>query len=96
MPPHPHPHTDAEPCPGGCDDMDDVTQRLARGDKRMNAIEGSLETLQDDVSEVLEILRMGRAFFKAAGYFGAFIKWAVPIGVSLASFYYMLKNGGKS
>jgi len=83
-------------CTGECDDMAAVRERLGRGDNRMTSIEGRLETMQSDVSEVLEILKLGRSFFKLAGYLGAFVKWATPIGAAAWSIYQIFKNGGKS
>jgi len=94
--PTPHPHDASEPCPGGCDDVAYVNSRLDEGDERMTRIEAALQKNCQDTTEVLEILRMGKAFFRVAGYFGALVKWALPVGASLVSFYYVIKNGGKS
>ncbi|MDD3965331.1 MAG: hypothetical protein PHD99_04785 [Candidatus Moranbacteria bacterium] len=81
-----HPHNATEPCPGGCDDIVGINTRLDDGDNRMTQIE-------KDLAEVLDILRMGKSFFKAAGYFGVAVKWVVGIAVPLVSLYYALTAG---
>ena len=98
----PHPHTPANTCPGGCADIKTVNDRFAAGDARMGRIETTQQAMSAkqtamsaEISEVLEILRMGKSFFKVAGYFGDFVKWLIPIGASMVSLYYMFKNGGK-
>lgn len=77
-------------------DMETVRARLEKGDKRMDRIEAMLKQNTKDTTEVLEILQLGRSFFRLAGYFGAFVKWATPIGAAAWSLYQILKNGGKS
>jgi len=98
--PHMHPH---DPCPGGCDDMGNVNARLDDGDSRMGRIESvqasmSAEqtAMRAEVGEVLEILRMGKSFFKAVGYFGTAVKWLAGIIAPLLAVYLAFKNGGKS
>lgn len=91
----PHPHNETEPCPGGCVELEAVDSRFADGDLRMGRIEATQAAMSAEISEVLEILRMGKSFFKVAGYFGDFVKWLIPIGASMVSLYYMFKNGGK-
>lgn len=77
-------------------DMETVRIRLQKGDERMNRIEEMLTKNTKDTTEVLEILQLGRSFFRLAGYFGAFVKWATPIGAACWSVYQIFKNGGKS
>ncbi len=81
---------------GGCTDLDDVHIRLNKGDERMTRIENKLDINNADTSEVLEILRLGRSFFKIIGNFGALVKWGAAIGAPVAAFYFTLKGGGKS
>ena len=81
---------------GGCIGLDIVNLRFLKGDERMTRIESKLDTNSADTSEVLEILRLGRSFFKIIGHFGALVKWATAIGAPIAAFYFTLKGGGKS
>lgn len=80
---------------GGCTYLDDVHVRLNKGDERMTRIENKLDINNSDTSEVLEILRLGKSFFKLIGHFGALVKWATAIGAPVMVFYYTLKSGGK-
>ena len=92
LPPHPA----TEPCPGGCTDIDLINRRLDDGDGRMHRIEELIKTNTSDTTEVLEILKLGKSFFKMVGYFGAFVRWVAPIGAAIWSVYQLLKNGGKA
>lgn len=49
--------------------------RLARGDSRMGSIERSLDANTKATTEVLDIVTMGKGFFRTMGYIGRFIKW---------------------
>ena len=80
---------------GGCTYLDYVEVRLNKGDERMTRIENKLDINNADTSEVLEILRLGRSFFKIIGHFGALVKWVTAIGAPVVVFYYTLKGGGK-
>ena len=80
---------------GGCTFLDVVHIRLNKGDERMTRIENKLDINNSDTAEVLEILRLGRSFFKIIGHFGALVKWATAIGAPIVVFYYTLKGGGK-
>lgn len=99
----PHPCPPANTCPGGCADIKTVDDRFADGDVRMGRIEATQQAMSTEqtamraeVGEVLEILRMGKSFFKLAGYVGALVRWAAPIGAACWSIYQLVKNGGKS
>ena len=80
---------------GGCIGLDIVNLRFQKGDERMTRIENKLDINSSDMSEVLEILRLGKSFFKMIGIFGALVKWATAIGAPVIVFYYTLKGGGK-
>lgn len=90
-----HPHTPYDACPGGCEDIKAVEQRLNDGHLRMDRIESKLDATCAEISEVLDIIRTGKSFFKAIGYFGSFVKWCMVIGAPIVTFYFALKNGGK-
>jgi len=64
-----------------------IEQRLAQGDKRMGNIEVS-------IAEVLEIVTMGKSFFKVLGWIGKGIRWTVAIAAPCVALYYAWKNGG--
>lgn len=96
--------TDHEPgdCTGGCDDLDEIDARLDRGAARMGGLETQVQevktdlgALKTDVEEVLDILRLGKSFFRLAGYVGQVVRFAAPIAAALAGLYYALKGGGK-
>ena len=128
IPIKPHPHDASEPCPGGCDDIksiddkvfqsrreievlnrrideshDQITSfetRLDEGNKRMSRIEaslantaGKLDTNSAETSEILEIMREGKAFFRFAHRAGELLKWVAVLGTAIAGFYYALKGG---
>jgi hypothetical protein len=84
---------DAGDCPGGCDDLDIIDDRLDRGAVRMDALETQITAIRTDVEEVLDILRLGKSFFRLAGYVGSFVKWSVAIGAPVVAFYWTLKGG---
>ena len=83
-------------------DPEATNRRFRDGSARMDRIEVTQQTMRAEqsemraeVSEVLEILRLGKSFFKLAGYVGSFVKWSVAIAAPLVAFYWSLK-GGKS
>ena len=80
---------------GSCKELDEVQLRLSGGDERMDRIEKKLDDNCSDTAEVLDILRLGKSFFRLAGYFGSFVKWASAIGAAVLAFWYAIKNGGK-
>ena len=80
---------------GSCKALDEVQLRLSGGDERMNRIEKKLDDNSSDTAEVLDILRLGKSFFRLAGYFGSFVKWVSAIGAAVLAFWYALKSGGK-
>lgn len=128
IPIQPHPHDASEPCPGGCEDIkviedkvcqsrreievlnrrideshDQITSfetRLDEGNKRMSRIEaslantaGKLDTNSADTSEILDIMREGKAFFRFAHRTGELLKWVAAFGTAIVTFYYVLKGG---
>lgn len=84
------------PCAiGSCKALDEAQMRLSGSDERMDRIEKKLDDNCSDTAEVLDILRLGKSFFRLAGYFGSFVKWASAIGAAVLAFWYALKSGGK-
>lgn len=78
---------------GSCSDMDNVQVRLNKGDARMTRIESKLDINNSDTAEVLEILRLGKSFFKLIGIFGGLVKWGAAVAAPIVVFYYTLKGG---
>jgi hypothetical protein len=73
----------------------DIEDRLVLGSRRMDTIEESVRDIRADVSEVLDIVRLGKSFFRVAGHFGAFLKWTTAIAAPLVAMWFAFK-GGKS
>ena len=71
----------------------DIEDRLLDGSNRMDTIEQSVRDIRADVSEVLDIVRLGKSFFRLAGHFGAFLKWATAIGAPLVAMWIAFKSG---
>ncbi len=84
-----------DPITGRCAAIESMQERLQRGDDRMNRIESKLDQTCADMSEVLDILRMGKSFFRLIGYVGSFIKWAAAIAAPVVALYLTLKDGHK-
>ncbi len=74
---------------------DDIERRFVAGTARMDRIEAMIMANTADTAEVLEILRLGKSFFKVIGHLGSLIKWATAVGAPVVAFYYAIK-GGKS
>lgn len=68
-------------------------KQMQHGEARMTNIEAMLSANNAATAEVLEILTLGKAFFKLAGHFGSFVKWAAAIGAPVLVFWYTLKGG---
>ena len=72
-----------------------MNSELKAGTERMDRIEEKLDANCKDTAEVLDILRLGKSFFKVIGHFGALVKWVAIVGAPVMAFYFTLKNGGK-
>ena len=71
-----------------------IEDRLDRGDKRMGNIESDLAQNTAATNEVLEIVRMGKSFFKVCGHIGNAIKWALGIATAIGAAWAAWKHGG--
>jgi hypothetical protein len=76
-------------------DPDEIERRFTAGSARMDRIEALIIENTKDTAEVLEIIRLGKSFFKVIGHLGSLIKWAAAVGAPMVAFYYAIK-GGKS
>ena len=75
------------------DSAQDIEDRLVLGSHRMDTIEESVRDIRADVSEVLDIVRLGKSFFRLAGHFGALVKWTTAIAAPLVAIWFTLKSG---
>lgn len=82
-------------CPDPCASIIDIHRRLGDGTARMDSIEAKLDQNCADTAEVLDIIRLGKSFFRMIGYAGTFIKWAAAIAAPLVAIFYTVKSGGK-
>ena len=94
--------TDHEPgdCTGGCDDLDLIDERLDRGAARMGGLETQVQevktdvqALKTDIAEVLDIVRLGKSFFRLVGYVGKAVRFTAPVAAALVGLYYAIKGG---
>ena len=85
---------------GSCLALDMIEQRLQvrldKGSERMSTIEADLKKNTSDTSEILDILYLGKSFFRFVGLFGSFVKWSAAIAAPVLVFWYTLKGGGKT
>jgi hypothetical protein len=71
-----------------------IEDRLERDDKRMDTIEVSLAANTKATNEVLEIVLMGKSFFKVLGWIGKGIKIAAGIAAPCIAAYAAWKHSG--
>ena len=69
-----------------------MQERLNRGDERMGKIEKDLADNTAATNEVLEIVRMGKSFFRVAGYIGSGLKWTLAAGAAWAAIWGTWRN----
>lgn len=77
----------------------ELTIRIGEIERRMNLNAENIESIKINLKnnttatdEVLEIIRMGKSFFKFAGIIGAFLKWAVAIAAGVGAAYVAWKT----
>ena len=82
---------------GGCKTLDELEVRIdgrfEKGAERMDGLETLIKTNNQDTNEVLEIVRMGKGFFKGLGLIGTCIKWVVGIAAPVVALWYSVKGG---
>lgn len=81
--------------PHASDDASDLTMdaRFLVGEARMQRMEDSLKSNTEATNEVLEILVLGKSFFKVIGYFGSFVKWGAAILAPVIAAWVAYKAG---
>lgn len=77
-----------------CKLIDDMDARLIEGDARMTRIEDNqtahslkLDANSADTAEVLEIVRMGKSFFRVVAFIGVLIKYTIALGAGFAAIW---------
>lgn len=80
-------------CPGGCEEILSVEQRLQAGDERMDRIEADVKETRDGVTELLDILHNAKGFFKSLGYIATALKWTAGLAAPLIGLWYVIKEG---
>lgn len=73
-----------------------IEERLTRGDARMGTIETELAANTAATQEVLEIVSMGKGFFKVLGHIGNAVKWTLGIATAVGAAWATWKHGGIS
>lgn len=68
-----------------------INARLDKGTERMDCIEQKIVNTASAMTEVLEILTMGKSLFRLAGYLGDFLKWVVGVGAAIGAIWASFK-----
>jgi hypothetical protein len=71
-----------------------IEDRLTRGDHRMGTIESELAANTAATREVLEIVTLGKSFFKVLGHIGNAVKWVLGIATAVGAAYAAWKQTG--
>ena len=64
-----------------------IEEQLERGDSRMGALESSLASNTAATQQVLEIVTMGKAFFRVLWYIGRAAKWISGVAAAAGVLY---------
>ena len=72
-----------------------LERRVDRHRLELNELKEMLQTTNENVSEVLDTVRLAKGFFKVRGWIGNGIKLIAAVGVPIAAFIYWLKFGDK-
>lgn len=70
-----------------------MQSKLMTDSERIDRIEAELAENTAATKEMLEILTMGKGFFKTVGVIGFAIKWCAGIAVAVFAAYQAYKNG---
>ncbi len=79
--------------PDDCPLAELTNQRFTDGTQRMDRIEKSLHENTSATREVLEILQMGKGFFKTVYLLGNVLKWGVGVGAAIFALWHTWKDG---
>ncbi len=70
----------------------DISERLEEGDDRMDRLEKAVEGIQNDLSELLNIFRATKGFFKVWGWIGKGVLKLSAISIALVGLYHLAKH----
>ena len=86
--------TDQEDClKDGCPSVWILERRVDRHREEINELKVLMQKNTMDTTEILEIVTMGKNFFKVLGMLGTAIKTISAVGIPIAAFIYWLKYG---
>ena len=74
------------------DRLGEVKVRLDKGDGRFDCIERKLDTNNKDTAEMLDILHLGKSFFRILGIIGSIVKWGAGIAAAVFGLWFTLKG----
>ncbi len=75
--------------------LDESNARMSDVEKSLSANSNTLTLNTAETTEILQILRDAKTFFRVVGRAGSAIKWATGIGASLLIFSYAVKDWPK-
>lgn len=82
--------------PTNCGHLDDIYERLEKGDKRMTHIESTLADNTAATMEARDILVAAKGAFKVLGWLGVVFKWVGGIASAVTALYVLLHLGDGS
>ena len=65
----------------------------ARFEEKLDVNTAKTDKTATDTEEILDILTLGKSFFRIAGYFGTFIKWGAGIATAVLGLWLTFKYG---
>jgi len=75
--------------------MDEGSERMSRIEKSISDTSTKLDINTRETTEILDILRSGKAFFRVADHLTSAVKWITGIGASILIFWYAVKDWPK-
>ena len=79
--------------PDDCPLSQETNRRFQDGVNRMDRIEAAQKEMAEAIQEVLEIVSMGKGFFKSVWLIGNVIKWGVGVGIAVFAAWQAYKTG---
>jgi len=72
--------------------MDEGSERMSRIEKSISDTSIKLDINTRETTEILDILRSGKAFFRVADHLTSAVKWIAGIGTAVLLFWYAIKD----
>ena len=70
-----------------------MQDQLKAGDIRMSSLEANLHANTAATKEILEIVKMGKTFFRILGWVGKAVKWLSTLAVGISTLWYLFTHG---